>query len=84
MDDDVAYDVVDSLIRWIVCMLREIELTTLSGCIYISYIDNAIDHLIPYHDTLSQYALLETVRASSAWVVVTTGGQTFNPLAQYR
>jgi hypothetical protein len=31
VDGDVASDVVDSYMTWIACMLREIELMTLSG-----------------------------------------------------
>ena len=32
VDGDVASDIVGSYVMWITCMLREIELMTLSGC----------------------------------------------------
>jgi len=39
VDVDVAFDIIDSYMMWITCMLREIELMTLVGAIYIVYID---------------------------------------------
>ena len=38
MDVDVAFDIMDSYMMRITCMLREIELITLVGVIYIGYI----------------------------------------------
>ena len=38
MDVDVAFDIMDSYMMRITCMLREIELVTLGGAIYIGYI----------------------------------------------
>ena len=38
VDVDVAFDIIDSYMMWITCMLREIELMTLVGVIYIGYI----------------------------------------------
>ena len=38
VDDDVASDVVDFYMTWIVCILREIELMTLMNAIYTVYI----------------------------------------------
>ena len=38
MDVDVAFDIMGSYMTWITCMLREIELMTLVGVIYIGYI----------------------------------------------
>ena len=37
---DVAFDIMDSYMMRITCMLREIELMTLVGVIYIGYIDD--------------------------------------------
>ena len=39
VDVDVAFDIIDFYMMWITCMLREIELMTLVGVIYIGYID---------------------------------------------
>ena len=39
VDGDVASNVVDSYMTWIARMLREIELMTLSDCIFRLYID---------------------------------------------
>ena len=39
MDVDVAFDIMGSYMMWITYMLREIELMTLVGVIYIGYID---------------------------------------------
>ena len=38
VDVDVAFDIMDSYMMRITCMLREIELMTLVGVIYIGYI----------------------------------------------
>ena len=38
VDVDVAFDIMDSYMMRITCMLREIELMTLIGVIYIGYI----------------------------------------------
>ena len=38
VDVDVTFDIIDSYMMWITCMLREIELMTLVGVIYIDYI----------------------------------------------
>ena len=40
VDGDEAFDIMGSYMMWIVCMLREIELMTLVGVIYIGYIDD--------------------------------------------
>ena len=39
MDIDVAFDIMGSYMMRITCMLKEIELMTLVGVIYILYID---------------------------------------------
>ena len=39
VDVDVTFDIMDSYMIRINCMLREIELMTLVGVIYIGYID---------------------------------------------
>ena len=39
VDVDVAFDIMGSYMMRITCMLREIELMTLVGVIYICYID---------------------------------------------
>ena len=39
VDVDVAFDIIGSYMMRITCMLREIELMTLVGVIYIGYID---------------------------------------------
>ena len=39
VDVDVAFDIMGSYMMRITCMLREIELMTLVGVIYIGYID---------------------------------------------
>ena len=38
VDVDVTFDIIGSYMIWIICMLREIELMTLVGVIYIGYI----------------------------------------------
>ena len=38
VDSDVAFDIMGSYMMRITCMLREIELMTLVGAIYIGYI----------------------------------------------
>ena len=38
VDVDVTFDIMDSYMMRITCMLREIELMTLVGVIYIGYI----------------------------------------------
>ena len=38
VDVDVAFDIMDSYMMQITCMLREIKLMTLVGVIYIGYI----------------------------------------------
>ena len=38
VDVDVAFDIIDSYMMWITCMLREIELMILVGVIYIVHI----------------------------------------------
>ena len=40
VDVDVAFDIIGSYMMRITCMLREIELMTLVGVIYICYIDD--------------------------------------------
>ena len=40
VDVDVAFDIIDSYMMRITCMLREIELMTLVGVIYIGYIED--------------------------------------------
>ena len=40
VDGDVAFDIMDSYMMQITYMLREIELMTLVGVIYIDYIDD--------------------------------------------
>ena len=40
VDVDVAFDITSSYMMRITCMLREIELMTLVGVIYICYIDD--------------------------------------------
>ena len=40
VDVDVAFDIMGSYMMRITCMLREIELMTLVGVIYIGYIDD--------------------------------------------
>ena len=40
VDVDVAFDIMDSYMMRITYMLREIELMTLVGVIYIGYIDD--------------------------------------------
>ena len=37
VDVDVTFDIVGSYMTWIACMLREIELMTLVGALYIAY-----------------------------------------------
>ena len=44
MDGDVVSDIVGFYMMWIACMLREIELMTLVGVIYIVYIDLFLVH----------------------------------------
>ena len=39
VDGDVASDIVGSYMTWISCMLKEIELITLVGVIYIVHIE---------------------------------------------
>ena len=47
VDVDVAFDIMDSYMMRITCMLREIELMTLVGVIYIGYIDDM--NLLAYY-----------------------------------
>ena len=42
VDVDVAFDIMGSYMMRITCMLREIELMTLVGVIYICYIDDML------------------------------------------
>ena len=47
VDGDVASDVVDSYMTWIACMLREIELMTLSGVhLYRLYREVILPYLV--------------------------------------
>ena len=47
LNGDVAFDVVDTYMTWIACMLREIELMTLSGVhLYRLYREVILPYLV--------------------------------------